>query len=209
MDDPSLIPHADGRTRCWWPGTDPLYVRYHDREWGRPVLDDRLLFEHLCLEIFQAGLSWITILRKRDAFRRAFAGFEPAALAAFGDADVERLLGDAGIVRNRKKIEAVIGNARRCLDLQAEAGSLAAFLWRFEPKDPPVPTTRADLRATSPESHALARALKQRGWSFVGPTGAYACLQAVGIVNDHRAGCALRGECLAERARQVELTATR
>jgi DNA-3-methyladenine glycosylase I len=189
----------DGRARCWWPGRDPLYVAYHDLEWGRPVDDDALLFEHLCLEAFQAGLSWLIVLRKRAAFRRAFHGFDPAHVAAMGPADVERLMGDPSIVRNRKKIEAVLHNAGRCLALQAEAGSLAAFLWRYEAPALPAPTSRADLPATSPESHALSKALKARGWRFAGPTGTYACMQAVGIVNDHLPGCSVRADC--ERAR--------
>jgi DNA-3-methyladenine glycosylase I len=164
------------------------------------VADDSLLFEHLSLEAFQAGLSWLIVLRKRAAFRRAFHGFDPARVATLGPADVERLMGDAGIVRNRKKIEAVIHNAARCLDLQAEAGSLAAFLWRFEAPPRPAPTSRATLPATSPESHALSAELKRRGWRFTGPTGMYACMQAVGLVNDHLEGCFARAACARERA---------
>jgi len=195
-DSDDLLRHADGFDRCWWPGRDALYVAYHDAEWGRPVADDALLFEHLCLEAFQAGLSWLIVLRKRAAFRRAFHDFDPRRVAGMTSEDIERLVADAGIVRNRAKIEAVIHNAGRCLALQQEAGSLAAFLWRFEANEaPPVPTSRADLRPTSPESHALSRELKRRGWKFAGPTGLYACMQAVGVVNDHLAGCRLRGAC--------------
>ena len=201
MPNDGLVSHPDGVSRCWWPGADPLYVAYHDQEWGRPVTDEHLLFEHLCLEVFQAGLSWITILRKREAFRRAFAGFDPAKIAAFGPQDVVRLMDDVGIVRNRRKIDATIANARCFVDLRREGETLATLMWRFEPRRATAPTTIADLPATSPESHALSRELKQRGWTFVGPTGVYACMQAVGIVNDHLAACALRGECLAARAR--------
>ena len=200
MSGADLSPHPDGRPRCWWPGVEPLYVAYHDHEWGRPVADDRLLFEHLCLEAFQAGLSWLIVLRKRAAFRRAFHDFDPARVAAMGAADVDRLMGDAGIVRNRKKIEAVVHNAARCLDLQREAGSLAAFLWRFEPAPSPGPSSRAEIPVTRPESHALSSELKRRGWRFAGPTGVYACMQAVGLVNDHLQGCWARQACEQARA---------
>jgi DNA-3-methyladenine glycosylase I len=199
-----IIEGADGIARCWWPGTDPLYLDYHDREWGRPVADDTRLFEKLCLEGFQSGLAWITILRKRENFRRAFAGFDIDTVAAFGDADVERLVADAGIVRHRGKILSVINNARRARDLRDEAGSLAAFVWRFEP-DPatrPREMTLAALRATStsPESTALSKDLRKRGWSFVGPTTVYAFMQAMGLVNDHLDGCAFRDAAEAERS---------
>lgn len=205
MDDrDGLIVGEDGRARCWWPGRDPLYVTYHDREWGRPVADDRRLFEKLCLEGFQSGLSWRTILAKRENFRRAFAGFDAATLASWGEPEVAALLSNAGIVRHRGKIESVLNNARRALDLASEAGSLAAFLWRFEP-DPTVRPTRFDaatLRAivSTPESVSLSRELKRRGWSFVGPTTVYALMQAMGLVNDHVAGCACREDAEAERA---------
>jgi DNA-3-methyladenine glycosylase I len=189
-----LVEHADGRTRCWWCGTDASYLAYHDQEWGRPTTDEVRLFEKLCLEGFQAGLSWLTILRKREAFRRAFAGFDPARVARFGDEDVARLLGDAGIVRNRAKIEATIANARAYLDLAAAEGSLASYVWRFAPVDPPVPRSRAEVRATSPEATALSRDLKRRGWRFVGPTTVYAFQQAMGLVDDHLVGCASRGD---------------
>ena len=183
---------ADGVVRCWWCGDDPEYVRYHDTEWGVPVRDDRRLFEKLCLEGFQAGLSWLTILRKRANFRRAFARFDPAAVARFAAPDVRRLLGDAGIVRHRGKIEAVIHNARRYLALREEGSSLAEFVWRYAP-DPaarPARVSRASIPSESAESRALSRELKRRGWRFVGPTTAYAFSQAMGLVNDHIVGCA-------------------
>ena len=177
--------------RCWWAGSAPEYVRYHDEEWGKPEHDDRALYEKLCLEAFQSGLSWITILRKREAFRAAFAGFEIERVAAFGDADVARLMADAGIVRNRAKIEASIANARAALDLDVP---LAELLWSFAP-DPatrPAPAGPGDVPAVAPESTAMAKALKRRGFRFVGPTTAYALMQACGLVNDHLAGCAAR-----------------
>ena len=191
---------ADGLLRCWWPGDDAGYLTYHDREWGRPVTDDRRLFEKLCLEGFQSGLSWLTILRKRDNFRAAFCGFDIASVAAFGPADTERLLGDAGIVRHRGKIGAAINNARRASEIVEEFGSLAAYYWSWEPqtvKDPP--TGKEELPASTPQSVALAKDLKQRGFRFVGPTTAYAFMQAMGLVNDHIAGCFARMECEAER----------
>jgi DNA-3-methyladenine glycosylase I len=194
--DDGLALGTDGLVRCWWPGEDPLYVAYHDTEWGRPVGDDRRLFEKLCLEGFQSGLSWLTILRKRDNFRRAFDGFEPAAIARYDERDVERLLADAGIVRHGGKIMATITNARRYAELVRETGSLAAHLWSFEP-DPAARPDRLDhatlsTMATSPESVALSRDLRRRGWAFVGPTTAYAAMEAVGIVNDHLEGCHVR-----------------
>jgi DNA-3-methyladenine glycosylase I len=194
----------DGRPRCWWCGIDPLYRAYHDAEWGVPSADDARLFEKLCLEGFQSGLSWLTILRKREAFRRAFAGFDIAAMARFGEAEMAWLLSDAGIVRHRGKIESAINNARRALDLQREAGSLAAFVWRFEPGagERPGRFDRATLAAlpSTPASAALSKALKARGWSFVGPTTVYAFMQAMGLVNDHVEGCFRRGEVERERA---------
>jgi DNA-3-methyladenine glycosylase I len=202
-----LIAGADGRVRCSWPGADPLYLAYHDDEWGRPVADDRRLFEKLCLEGFQSGLSWLTILRKRENFRAAFAGFDFEKIAQFGPADVERCLADAGIVRHRGKIESVINNARRALELRKEAGSLAAFVWRHEPKPESRPgrMDRATLMAMAKtaESTALSKALRKRGWSFVGPTTVYAFMQAMGLVNDHLEGCACRGPVEAERQRFV------
>jgi DNA-3-methyladenine glycosylase I len=191
--------------RCWWAGTDPLYVRYHDEEWGRPVTDDRRLFEKICLEGFQAGLSWLTILRKRDAFRRAFADFDPDRVAAFSARDVSRLLADAGIVRHRGKIESTINNARRAGELRHEFGSLAAYFWEWQPprQTRPRRLTRAVLEAmaTTAESAALSADLKRRGWTFVGPTTIYAFMQAMGLVNDHVEGCPVRP--LAERARRA------
>ncbi len=189
----ALAPGPDGLPRCFWAvGGAPEYVAYHDDEWGRPVLTDDGLFERLTLEAFQSGLSWLTIMRKRAAFREAFAGFRIAAVAAFDDADRERLLADAGIVRNRLKVEAAIGNARAALPVIAEHGSLAAFFWRFRPQAHKAPRSRADFVAASPESAALAKELKRRGFRFVGPTTAYSLMQAAGIVNDHAVGCCVR-----------------
>jgi DNA-3-methyladenine glycosylase I len=175
---------VDGR--CWWGASTPEYVAYHDEEWGRPVRDDRALFEKLSLEAFQSGLSWLTILRKRESFRAAFAGFEIERVAAFGDADRERLLADAGIVRNRLKVDATIANARAALALDVE---LAELLWSFAPAARPRPRTPADIPASTPESAAMAKELKKRGFRFVGPTTAYALMQACGLVDDHIEGC--------------------
>jgi len=188
VDD--LIVGEDGRARCGWCGTDPLYVAYHDDEWGRPVHDDQRLFEKLCLEGFQAGLAWITILRKRPAFRAAFAGFAIDVVAEYGDDDVERLLQDAGIVRHRGKIAAAIGNARRAQELIAEVGSLDAHVWSFAPARRPARLAScAEIPASTPGSTALSKDLKRRGWRFVGPTTVYAFMQSMGIVDDHVAGC--------------------
>jgi DNA-3-methyladenine glycosylase I len=186
--------------RCW-PTSDPLYVAYHDDEWGRPVRDEARLLERLCLEGFQSGLAWITILRKREAFRAAFAGFDPGALARFGDGDVERLMADAAIVRNRAKIEATIANARATVALHEAGETLDALLWSFAPvASPPPARSLRDMPATTRESAALARELKRRGFRFVGPTTAYALMQATGIVNDHVAGCIVREVVEAQRA---------
>ena len=191
----ALATGDDGRARCSWSLGTPEYVTYHDREWGRPVLSDDGLFERLCLEAFQSGLSWLTILRKRPAFRAAFASFDVAKVAAFGPADVERLLHDPGIVRNRLKVEAAVHNAGRCLEAIDECGSLAALIWRFRPATPPAPIVlRSDWPAVTPESTALAAELKRRGFRFVGPTTAYATMQAAGLVNDHAAGCWARDD---------------
>jgi DNA-3-methyladenine glycosylase I len=191
-----LVAGADGAARCFWCGGDDLYRGYHDDEWGRPVIDDVRLFEKICLEGFQAGLSWLTILRKRETFRRGFAGFDIDAVAEFGPGDVERLLADAGIVRHRGKIESTINNARRARALRDEAGSLAAYFWRYEPEPAARPKrlTRDVLMTLgkTPESTALSKDLKRRGWSFVGPTTVYAFMQAMGMVNDHIEGCAAR-----------------
>ncbi|CAD5371819.1 DNA-3-methyladenine glycosylase 1 [Rubrivivax sp. A210] len=185
----ALFTADDGRPRCAWCQASAAYRDYHDREWGFPVTDDRRLFEKLCLEGFQSGLSWLTILNKREAFRAGFAGFDIERIAAFGDADVARLLADAGIVRHRGKIESTINNARRALALRDEAGSLAAYFWRWEPT--PVPPSAQPV-ASTPESTALSKDLKKRGFSFVGPTTVYAFMQAMGLVNDHHPGCAVR-----------------
>ena len=181
---------ADGLARCPWGLSTPDYVSYHDDEWGRPVHGEAALFERVSLEAFQSGLSWITILRKREAFRSAFAGFEPGLVAEYDDEDVGRLLADAGIVRNRAKVLATIANARAAVALP---GGLEALLWSFAPDgDRPAPRTTADIPAVSPESTAMAKALRKHGFRFVGPTTAYALMQATGMVNDHLAGCAFR-----------------
>ncbi len=199
-----LIRDVDGVPRCGWAGGDRLYVDYHDREWGRPVTDDNRLFEKICLEGFQAGLSWLTILRKRDAFRRAFAGFDIECVARFGARDVARMLGDSGIVRHRGKIESAINNARRASDLRVEHGSVAAYVWRWEPdaRSRPRRITKDALTRLGPpaEAIALSKDLKRRGWTFVGPTTIYAFMQAMGLVNDHIEGCASRGAADAARA---------
>ena len=189
--------------RCSWTGEDAEYISYHDEEWGRPVDDDHRLFEKLCLEGFQAGLSWLTILRKRAAFRRAFADFDPRVVARFDEADVARLLLDAGIVRHRGKIEATVQNARATLEVQDELGSLRALVWRFEPgpaaRPARVTTTYLHSTSSTPESKALSKELKRRGFRFVGPTTAYAFMQAMGLVNDHVEGCPARARCADER----------
>jgi DNA-3-methyladenine glycosylase I len=198
-----LAPGPDGRVRCSWGVSTPDYVDYHDREWGFPVTDDRRLFEKLCLEGFQAGLSWLTILRKREAFRNGFAGFDPAVVSKFGARDVTRLLGDAGIVRHRGKIESTINNAARALEVIAERGSLSAYVWSFVPAaaERPAKMTHAALRAmpTTPTSVALSKDLKRRGWTFVGPTTVYAFMQAMGLVDDHLEGCVIRPAAEAAR----------
>jgi DNA-3-methyladenine glycosylase I len=193
-----LIEGPDGRARCAWSGAVPEFIPYHDTEWGFPVGDDRRLFEKLCLESFQSGLSWRTILAKRENFRAAFDGFDFTRMAGYGDKDVARLLGDAGIVRHRGKIEAVINNARRALELVDEAGSLAAFVWSFEPAEAELAAPQTV--STSPASVALSKALKKRGWIFVGPTTVYAFMQAMGLVNDHAAGCCVREQVAGARA---------
>ncbi|GAA4133248.1 DNA-3-methyladenine glycosylase I [Actinomadura keratinilytica] len=180
----------DGLARCPWGVSTPDYVAYHDDEWGRPVRDDRGLYERLCLEAFQSGLSWLTILRKREGFRAAFAGFDPEKVAAFDASDVERLMGDPAIVRNRAKIEAAIANARAALDLP---GGLAATVWRYADPEAPAPESTADVPASTPASKALAKELKKHGFRFVGPTTVYALMQACGLVDDHLTGCHRRG----------------
>ena len=186
-----LLEGPDGRLRCAWAGSAPEYLDYHDTEWGREVRGDGALFERMSLEAFQSGLSWITILRKREAFRAAFRGFDVEQVAAFGESDVHRLLQDAGIVRNRAKIEATVANARAVLDLDEP---LSDLLWSFAPTRRSAPEKLADVPATTPESTALAKALKRRGFRFVGPTTAYALMQATGMVDDHLAACWVRAE---------------
>lgn len=199
-----LVEGADGLMRCAWAGSTPDYRRYHDREWGRPVADDIRLFEKVCLEGFQSGLSWLTILRKRENFRAAFAGFDFRRVVTFGEADIARLLGDAGIIRHRGKIVSTINNAHRAIEMVEEAGSLAAWFWRFEPghADRPATIDQAALVAMPKTeiSTLISKQLKKRGWSFVGPTTVYAFMQAMGLVNDHIEGCHCRPEVEAERA---------
>jgi DNA-3-methyladenine glycosylase I len=184
VKDPST-----GVIRCWWCGSDPLYVKYHDEEWGMPELDDLLLFEKICLEGFQAGLSWITILRKRENFRKAFADFDFREVAKFGSRKVNQLQKDDGIVRHRGKIESTINNAKQAQKIVDSFGSLADYFWSFEPKQPKLLLSRADVATTTEASMALSKDLKKRGWSFVGPTTCHAFMQAMGIVNDHIQGC--------------------
>ena len=204
MTPKGLTTGADGVTRCWWPGAHADYLAYHDEEWGRPVSDDRRLFEKICLEGFQSGLSWLTILRKRDNFRRAFRDFDFEAVARFNRRSVARLLGDVGIVRHRGKIESVLNNARRACDLADEFGSLAVWFWSHEPppRSRPRRLTWAALRKlnSTPESTALSKDLKRRGWSYVGPTTVYAFMQAMGLVNDHLDGCEIREAVERDRA---------
>ncbi|MBX3373097.1 MAG: DNA-3-methyladenine glycosylase I [Phycisphaeraceae bacterium] len=192
-----VIDAATGTARCRWCMADPIYVAYHDQEWGAPQTDDARLFEKICLEGFQAGLSWLTILRKRSRFREVFHDFDPPRVARMTARDVERLLGDAGIVRHRGKIESTIRNAARCLELLDEQGSLAAYLRRVTGNDDdrPAPRRLAEVPAKTPASVALSRDLRRRGWSFVGPTTMYAFMQSVGLVNDHLVGCHRRAAC--------------
>jgi DNA-3-methyladenine glycosylase I len=195
---------ADGIARCWWCADDPFYRGYHDAEWGRPVNDDRRLFEKLSLEGFQSGLSWLTILRKRENFRMAFKDFNIEAVAQFNARRVDRLLNEAGIVRNRAKIEATINNARRCMELIEEFGSFAGYVWRFEPdarSRPPVVDYATLMQITgSPESKAMSKDLRRRGWSFVGPTTVYSFMEAMGLVNDHLDRCDFRPDVERERS---------
>lgn len=202
-----LIRGEDGLDRCFWHGGLEDYRRYHDEEWGRPVTDDVRLFEKICLEGFQSGLSWLTILRKRENFRAAFAGFDFHQVARFGDDDIARCLGDAGIIRHRGKIVSTINNARRAIDLTAEFGSLSRYFWSFEPdaSERPESMDYATLKAnpTSPTSVRLSKDLKKRGWTFVGPTTVYAFMQAMGLVNDHIEGCCRRAPTEELRSRLV------
>lgn len=194
----TTVTGKDGATRCWWGAEPEIYRDYHDTEWGFGVTDDHRLFEKLCLEGFQSGLSWLTILGKRPGFRAAFAGFDPTRVAEFGEADVARLVDDAAIVRHQGKIRSTINNARRALELMEREGSLAAFFWQWADFERSAPS---DIPATTDSSIALAKQLKRWGWSFVGPTTVYAFMQAMGLVNDHIEGCACRAEVEKQRAR--------
>jgi DNA-3-methyladenine glycosylase I len=187
--------------RCGWAGSDALYQHYHDREWGRPVTDDTRLFEKLCLEGFQAGLSWLTILKKRENFRAAFHGFDIDRVAAMGEADIERLLQDAGIIRHRGKIASTINNAKKAQAIRDEFGSLAAYIWRFEPGRDRGPIRSGEIPAETEISKRLSKDLKKRGFSFVGPTTVYAFMQAMGLVNDHVDDCFVHDESEADRGR--------
>jgi DNA-3-methyladenine glycosylase I len=200
MPQPKHPLHTDehGTNRCWWCAGDPIYLDYHDQEWGFPVDDDFRLFEKICLEGFQAGLSWLTILRKRENFRRAFKGFDFFKVARFNNRSVERLLKDAGIIRHRGKIESTINNAKRAIEVVEEHGSLAAYVWQFEPQNRGCPKK---LPSRSAESAALSKALKSQGWTFVGPTTVYAFMQAMGMVNDHVDGCVVRAKVDVARRR--------
>jgi DNA-3-methyladenine glycosylase I len=194
-----IAPGPDGLPRCWWGVSAPDYLEYHDREWGRPVRDDRGMYERLTLEAFQSGLSWLTILRKRDNFRAAFAGFDPHRVARFGDDDRARLLSDAGIVRNRAKIDAAIANAAAVAAMEDAGESLAELIWAHAPAPPARAPEPGQIAAETPESRALARELKRRGFRFVGPTTVYSTMQACGVVNDHLAGCCVREDVERDR----------
>ena len=196
----SVIEGTDGSARCWWCGDDALYVRYHDEEWGHPVTDDVRLFEKICLEGFQAGLSWITILRKRENFRAAFDQFDFTAVQHYSEKDVQRLLKDDGIIRHRGKIEATINNAARAVEMADEFGSLAAYFWGWEPEPRTDKITRTNIPGKTETSKALSKDLKKRGWKFVGETTCYAFMQAMGLVNDHVEACAQRA--IVEKERQ-------
>jgi DNA-3-methyladenine glycosylase I len=199
----SVVTGADGNSRCWWGASTPDYELYHDEEWGRPVRDERGLYERMVLEGFQSGLSWLTILRKRESFRAAFANFEIEEVAKFGKRDVARLLADAGIVRHRGKIEAAIANANAARAMHAAGESLGELVWSFAPdRGRRAPRSLDDLPSTTPESTALSKELKRRGFRFVGPTTAYATMQACGVVNDHLAGCWVRAEVEALSSRE-------
>ena len=198
-----LRENDDGRLRCWWPGDAPDYVEYHDNEWGLPTIDDERLFEKICLEGFQSGLSWITILRKRENFRAAFANFDFYKVAEFDERDVERLLGDAGIIRHRGKIEATINNAGRAIEMVEEFGSVGAYIWEWKPaeREPDLTTGDVQMIATTETSKALSKDLKKRGWKFFGPTTAYAFMQAMGLVNDHMPECEWHDICAKAQAK--------
>ena len=211
MSDNGLITGEDGITRCAWAGSSADYLDYHDNEWGHPVADDTRLFEKICLEGFQSGLSWITILRKRENFRKAFAGFDIPTVAKFGDKEIEELVQDAGIIRHRGKIKSVINNANRALEMQEEFGSLASYFWAQEPgeSERPKVCVFATLRTLgkTERSTAISKDLKKRGWSFVGPTTVYAFMQAMGMVNDHLEGCYHRQVVEEKRAAFIRPTA--
>lgn len=201
----SLVTHGDSKSRCFWCGDDEQYIAYHDLQWGRPVVDDNKLYEKICLEGFQAGLSWLTILRKRESFRRAFFNFDPEIVAKFSQRDVSRLLKDDSIVRHRGKIEAAIQNAKCAIAVQKEFGSLAKFIWSFRPQISPsqkdkAPTRRSEIKTSTTESEALSKALRLRGFKFVGPTTMYAAMQSLGLVNDHFEGCFVRETCGLEQS---------
>ena len=205
----ALIVGEDGKARCGWCVGDSEYLRYHDAEWGVPVVDDKLIYEKICLEGFQSGLSWLTILRKRPAFREAFKHFEPETVARFRARDIERLMNDGGIVRHRGKIEATIQNAKMTIRLQHEVGSLAKFVWSFCPENQTkrpakAPRSPGDIRSQTPESEAMSKALRKLGFSFVGATTMYAAMQSLGVVNDHYQGCQQREKCEQARAKALK-----
>ncbi len=190
MCNKGLITGNDNKARCFWCGDDPIYMNYHDKEWGRPVYDDTRLFEKICLEGFQSGLSWITILRKRENFREAFNGFDFTKVANYDNVYIDKLLNNDGIIRHRGKIEATINNAQRAIDLAEEKGSLSSYFWSFKPKKSTAqPESAAQIQSKTEESIALSKDLKKRGWKFIGPTTTYAFMQAMGMVNDHIKGC--------------------
>ena len=199
-----LVVGPDGEQRCWWGAEPDIYRAYHDEEWGRPTTSDDRLFEKIVLEGFQAGLAWITILRKRERFREVFEGFDATAVAAFGEGDIERLLADAGIIRHRGKIESTISNAAMALEMAEEFGTLAEFFWPLAPDDRRAPVRPEDIPAVTEASTALSKDLKKRGWRFVGPTTIYAFMQAMGLVNDHLEGCFIRDEVEALRRPVLE-----
>ena len=205
----ALVVGDDGKSRCSWCTGDSEYLRYHDTEWGMPVVNDKLIYEKICLEGFQSGLSWLTILRKRPAFRLAFKNFEPAVVAKFTNRDIERLLKNAGIVRHRGKIEATIQNAKMTLQLQSEFGSLARFMWSFCPENQTKRSSKAprsprDIRSQTPESEELSKSLRKLGFNFVGATTMYAAMQSLGVVNDHYLGCSQREKCETARVKALK-----
>ena len=194
MCNKGLITGTDNKMRCFWCGDDPLYINYHDEEWGKPVYDDVRLFEKICLEGFQSGLSWITILRKRENFREAFDGFDFIKVANYDNVDIEKLLKNEGIIRHRGKIEATINNAQRAIELAEKKGSLNNYFWSFKPENLEQPSSAAQMQSKTETSIALSKDLKKRGWKFVGPTTSYAFMQAMGMVNDHIKGCHVQCE---------------